>query len=1116
MKATTRIVSWCRRMLPALTLTVLVGCTNQPTSPDTPAGTPASRNADDLLIVDCLLPSQVRRLGLKFTYLTPQRPAKLPASECAIRGGDYVSYDRANFATSLKVWLEPAEQGDAEAQTYVGEIFEKGLGQEADYEVAAAWYRRAAESGYSRALINLGYLHEVGLGVEQDLALAMNYYRQASGITDGELEYVSTAEYARREASKKLSEDTIADLSAQVNALTGQLQVKQADLDRDRREIQQLQQQVSQARQTVASEQPSDSATAQIEKVKKQLEIAQTEQQRLTLKIAQQQKLTAAARKESIASQSQVDELNDSLRRRENRIAFLEKQIADSPSTQPQFAAELDTQRREATSIRREMETLDTNANNAGNAQLAAALETENKLKSDLAERNTTIGQLQAQIETLEADYLSRIRLLNENLERSQQQQQLSQSRIDEVLAEREQLQLDLTESQQRLKSRSAERDVLQNKLAQLTESAQASSEVSELQTQLLQKEKQLQLAQTEQRRLSTKLIDNELTLAQNRQSTGELQAGIQQREALVDSQQQQIAELEQQVADYRARVNQTDDQTGSLAQALAVNEKALAVSRQEQRGLRDKLLDLKLTLSEQVADANSRADRFAALADERSEIVEQQQRDITNLEQEVDRLNTAIRTTSNTAERDQLRAELERNEKAVEIAREEQKRLSAKLLQVQLASSQKLKQTIGKLSESEEQLKARTRELQQKESEVTRLESDVAALRVKLDSNADNRSQSVVAVGPAIEIISPQQLVTRGQVTLPHPGGGGRMEITGKVSPASDVFSLNINSTPVRFNSVGLFKYEHDLSAGDKISMIAVDNQAQRNMVELNVTPRPSRSAGNGNARPPSEPRDNTRYLSAARSVNFGNYHALIIGNFDYQHRASLSTVENDVVEIERLLRTRYGYSTELLLNATREELLFSLNRQYQSLTSKDNLLIYYAGHGELDDAGNKGYWLPVDALPNDSSNWISNDVITDIISSMKARHVMVVADSCYSGTLTKTSIRGGLDFVEQELTPDWFQLNASLKARVVMTSGGVKPVFDALGNSSNSIFAKALIGELQSNKGALSGNQLFRAVQQQVEFEASQFNVQQSPQYSPIKNACHEISEYFFIPET
>lgn len=166
------------------------------------------RSAEDLYIVDCLLPSQVRKLGT-MSYLGPRRPTRTTANDCEIRGGEYVSYDRSDYRTALKVWLEQAEAGDADAQNYVGEIFEKGLGQEPDYVSAVAWYTKSADQGNTRAAVNLGYLFEKGLGVEKDVAKALNLYRKASGIADDDLIFDSTAQAeikkARDELDKKVA-----------------------------------------------------------------------------------------------------------------------------------------------------------------------------------------------------------------------------------------------------------------------------------------------------------------------------------------------------------------------------------------------------------------------------------------------------------------------------------------------------------------------------------------------------------------------------------------------------------------------------------------------------------------------------------------------------------------------------------------------------------------------------------------------------------------------------------------------------------------------------------------------------------------------------------------------
>src|SRR5215471_5099468 len=121
---------------------------------------PPPRSANELLPVDCLLPGQIRKLGRSMIYLTPRRPIKTSAQDCEIRGGEYVAYDRSDYATALKVWLPLANEGDKVAQTYVGEIYEKGLGVQPDYARAIEWYQKAAEQGYARAQINLGYLYE--------------------------------------------------------------------------------------------------------------------------------------------------------------------------------------------------------------------------------------------------------------------------------------------------------------------------------------------------------------------------------------------------------------------------------------------------------------------------------------------------------------------------------------------------------------------------------------------------------------------------------------------------------------------------------------------------------------------------------------------------------------------------------------------------------------------------------------------------------------------------------------------------------------------------------------------------------------------------------------------
>jgi len=194
-------------------------------------GSAASNERDraaKLHVVDCLLPGQVRRLGQR-TYLTARRPIKTTAAQCEIRGGEYVAYDRADYQTALKVWMAAAQAGDADAQTNVGEIFEKGLGTEPNYAAAVTWYEQAAKQGNTRAQFNLGTLYELGRGVPQNKLEALNWYRRAWGMADDDLMFSSAAAREQDKLRAEL-EQSIKEKDDQLNLLREQLQKLEGEL----------------------------------------------------------------------------------------------------------------------------------------------------------------------------------------------------------------------------------------------------------------------------------------------------------------------------------------------------------------------------------------------------------------------------------------------------------------------------------------------------------------------------------------------------------------------------------------------------------------------------------------------------------------------------------------------------------------------------------------------------------------------------------------------------------------------------------------------------------------------------------------------------------------------
>lgn len=213
----------------------------------------AEPTAEDFMVVDCLLPGKVRRLGRRSNFITPRRPVRTTAIDCQIRGGEYTAFDRSSYSTALKVWLDEAKAGSAEAQYYVGQIYEKGLGLDPDYATAARWYNKAADQGYSAAQISLGFLYEMGLGVEQDSTQALNWYRQASGLPE-EMIVLEGTEYQDLVDLK----DELSQKNEEIDKLQSRLSQIQKQLEQERQEgedSEQLQQEVRRLSRELEAEQ---------------------------------------------------------------------------------------------------------------------------------------------------------------------------------------------------------------------------------------------------------------------------------------------------------------------------------------------------------------------------------------------------------------------------------------------------------------------------------------------------------------------------------------------------------------------------------------------------------------------------------------------------------------------------------------------------------------------------------------------------------------------------------------------------------------------------------------------------------------------------------------------
>ncbi len=232
--------------------------------------------------------------------------------------------------------------------------------------------------------------------------------------------------------------------------------------------------------------------------------------------------------------------------------------------------------------------------------------------------------------------------------------------------------------------------------------------------------------------------------------------------------------------------------------------------------------------------------------------------------------------------------------------------------------------------------------------------------------------------------------------------------------------------------------------------------------------------------------------------------YYALIIGNNNYQHLEKLDAAENDARVLANILKKKYGFEVELLLNGDYDNTVNSIFKMTKKLKKDDNLLIYYAGHGQLDRAENRGYWLPIDASYELRSRWISNSTIVDRVKATKAKHVLLMVDSCFSGLLMRS---GEAAPSVETMDAKYIERLKNKKTRLVITSGGNEPVVDSDGGQ-HSLFALKLIDTLKNNNTVINSQILFENIRRYVVS-----NADQTPERAMVHKTGHDGGDFLFF---
>ncbi len=231
------------------------------------------------------------------------------------------------------------------------------------------------------------------------------------------------------------------------------------------------------------------------------------------------------------------------------------------------------------------------------------------------------------------------------------------------------------------------------------------------------------------------------------------------------------------------------------------------------------------------------------------------------------------------------------------------------------------------------------------------------------------------------------------------------------------------------------------------------------------------------------------------------GKFYAIIIANNEYKDPeiASLNEPINDATRLYNTITTKYTFDAEnvtMLRNASYVQIIDAFDILSNKLTAEDNLIVFYAGHGWWDESKNLGYWLPTDAKKSSTAYWIPNSRISDYMATIPAKHTLLIADACFSGSKFKT--RTAFSDAQPAINKLY-----SMPSKKAMTSGNLKVVPD------KSVFLHYLVKRLDENADKyVSSDVLFTSFRIAV-----MNNSNTEPQYGTMQNTGDEGGEFIFV---
>lgn len=123
-------------------------------------------------------------------------------SLAASAGDVYAAYqmglilgEQEDYEGAAAFFNQSAEKGHPAAMAILGVMYDEGEGVQQDYQSAFIWYQKAAEHGHAGAMYNLGSMYYNGEGVTQDFTTAIQWFEKAAELGHPDAAHISGIQY---------------------------------------------------------------------------------------------------------------------------------------------------------------------------------------------------------------------------------------------------------------------------------------------------------------------------------------------------------------------------------------------------------------------------------------------------------------------------------------------------------------------------------------------------------------------------------------------------------------------------------------------------------------------------------------------------------------------------------------------------------------------------------------------------------------------------------------------------------------------------------------------------------------------------------------------------------